>query len=187
MSYGAGWEAEWQKHVENWFRYQNEFENETKLSSINVTSKLIHSLSSYNDLELRCLWWETPLPDHYYYAEDDLDTKIYKLDGRQFSNLNPSSYLGDYWPCYVIDFDQESNRYIVEIMEDPHQADPPFISEDSRLWLENFSFESMKIVKRAYSSDQHMTNSFRHNIEIPDAMLPISWKTRWKGGGRKER
>jgi hypothetical protein len=195
IDYGEGWENAWKHHVEMWRKNQIDCEDECmSIKELNegkgaipiLVSGDLRKLVSHQNLFTGCAY--TPSEEDYdevYYEEfqewvnmsDAEILGLYASSGRHATASYMTHIEYTYWPCSVaLQEGGNGTRYTVRILQSPHFDQMPWDEHSVPRFLTNFPRAAIHFFRRPYASDQHMKGSFRHYIEIPDAMLPEKWR-----------
>lgn len=81
-------------------------------------------------------------------------------------------------PCDVIDREDESDTYTVKLSEDDlvYVATPDDL--DKHPMRHRVPREAIFFVDTPKTTDLHLPNPFRHEIQIPERMMPSAWRNR---------
>ena len=190
MDYGQGWEDAWDKHLKEWEQNQNKARKVIDDQSFSKYATEFKQLS--NDMFTACLFqkedgqqWEkdsidTMQIDELSNLEDQVILSLYAHDGSYYTD---EAGIKSYWPCNIISSDlnndqmnEKNTSLLVRLFE-------PFWEvrrkEKHRpIFLTNYPSTSIKFITKPYRSHLHLTNAFRHYIEIPDKDFPEQWKNK---------
>uniref|UniRef100_A0A7S4JNF3 SET domain-containing protein n=1 Tax=Odontella aurita TaxID=265563 RepID=A0A7S4JNF3_9STRA len=176
LDYGEEWERAWAKHESVWA---------TPKSAAYIPSNVLNSDSS----EPILLSNDTKLHHHAYlcrlepFAREDAIPNIPEEDFRANPQILPHTWNNatqafyrdnDYlwwWPCDVVDINADGSAFSVRVYKKS-----PGLKRDVIRRLRNVPRQAIKFVDKQYHSDQHLPNSFRHYIPIPDKIFPLHWK-----------
>lgn len=80
-----------------------------------------------------------------------------------------SSELGDTVPCTLIGKEREGKEisYKVKFFDE---------DENKEVKVKGVSWNVVTYIDKAYTGNQHLRQGFRHYIELPDEMIPPSWR-----------
>jgi hypothetical protein len=79
-----------------------------------------------------------------------------------------------WYPCEVVGIEESGDVYKTHVYS-KHLADRKLIRNHRGV-----PREAVRYADRSYHSDQHLSNSFRHYIPIPDSMFPHRWRSDYK-------
>lgn len=145
-----------------------------------------------------CVYWPTEWDGHSVFQQvppsgwealsDQELLQSYSDQGDFYLYRDPRKYQHHadhtHWPCTVLRQDGPES-YLVRIHPPPWV---PAIQGGSRsavlAWRDNglprllrkYPRDSIHYFVRPYASDQHLAQSFRHEMRIPDDMFPPQWK-----------
>jgi hypothetical protein len=189
LDYGYAWEAAWQTHVQQWATVvaapsRHEWWNYTSAAQWNqiLADDPSSVLQTYDEvqqqqqqqrntsnLELRC---HSNLP------------KI--LKSKKIRLKWPMDEYGI--PCRILSrwHEETTNRIVYDIkwteeLEEEHDDDdkdgPDKLQGTTRnITLCDVPREGIKFVDLPYTTDLHLKEAFRHEIAIPEHMVPAKWK-----------
>jgi hypothetical protein len=137
-------------------------------------------------------WYENLLAENYTLGyldprwkalSDEEIVRLYAVDG--YNMQTSDGEYSHYWPCTVIeriesdeeDSEKEDNLYLVRIFPPKyHPSKEKFEGGAVHLLLVDYPRSSIKYVTLPSRQDQHLPQSFRHHIGIPEEMFPRQWK-----------
>ena len=159
MDYGPEWEAAWAKHVASWQPVEN-------------ATNYIHS-TEFNETALRTVKEQetNPYPPNLVvmcresYTTDVEGTHTWIEPLRQGSTLNYCSVLERYSGPETDVEDTDNNLYTVLLD----------LEDGSNITVVNVPSSGIFIFDRAFSADWHLPNVFRHEMAMPDDVLPEAW------------
>ena len=178
IDYGEEWEKAWDLHVAKWSPpHRRERHMSATEANANPDRALMDIMTydlrqptTHPNLYTRCSfnnsflgppasaegtdWWKG-------LSDEATDESTYS---RNYEKHEEDSH----WRCYVIAPDGD-NTYTVRISYKWANV-PIFLTKNPR--------ESIRFFQRRYDSDQHLQQSFRRHIGIPDDMMPKQWKNR---------
>ena len=175
IDYGENWENAWDAHVETW-KMQKSKNDDNTYTPIKILADK-YDFRTLDELKTN------PYPDNVYLLcyggdlitndgellnhneDDEEDKKI--IDGSKgFNGDRDDLEEPDYkFPCDIHKKDKRFNRYEVQIN-----------FEERSVIVKNYPEDSISIMLKGYSSDQHMEGAFRHFMEIDDNIFPSHWK-----------
>lgn len=164
MDYGDAWQEAWLQHVEDW-----EPDDDPDYSPAAVFTQ------EQGDEPLRTQD-EEPYPEnillrcHPYVHNPKLEERVQQkiLKGTLWSPNQKG------WDCRILDrywYDNEEYYYTVEI--DVQNTMGNFMKTDVR---EDVPRGAIIFVDDEYTTDIHLEGAFRHEIHLPDDMVPEIWR-----------
>lgn len=156
LDYGDAWEKNWNKHVEEWVApvLVDDYKSPAFYSNLEKlpTAKDKEWLPAY--IQSRC------------WAEVDGRGGVDR-DGFYGSLLMESDDIDNTVACRVLELQTDSTDdvlyYKVEL-------------EKRRMRIKDVPKDHITYVDREYTNDQHLRKGFRHEIQLPDEMVPRNWK-----------
>ena len=162
LDYGREWEAAWKNHVENW--------------QPPLTSKTLHPVEDY--------WNQTKLPTFDDLGSIEIEplarnvmTVCWVYD-KEFEGLDeeytwPQSTKTDdlsmTHPCTLLSRNEVNGTF-------EYTANVTTEKREYRVTV--MHRRGIDVVGRPYTSNQFLRQSFRHEIHLPDDMIPEIWKDR---------
>ena len=162
LDYGPEWEAAWSEHVKNWkppadadlYKHSSEYKLEYFLT--------VEELKT------------TPYPPN-------LHTMCYES---YHKNRNTGTY--EFLPVLRKDKHRVYCNVLMRRQEDlPAGSDPEYTYtvelrtegvDTEGIVVHKYKSDAIFLYDRAFSSDWHLRNSFRHTIMVPDDVFPETWK-----------
>jgi hypothetical protein len=181
LDYGDSWEHAWHEHVRNWdpshvltFVYWNKLTEPIRTEDEEANDPYpdnvqlrCHCNLLYSDWQQRELDWSRTSddkPEEGYQA-------IYPQAGYQ-------NIYGQ--PCRILDRQDETKTYTVEMDVDEelnyYTIPDDFDENETSRIRSQVPREAIFFAGQPYSSDLHLPNMFRHELIIPDHMIPDAWK-----------
>ncbi|KAL3942615.1 MAG: hypothetical protein SGBAC_003216 [Bacillariaceae sp.] len=82
-------------------------------------------------------------------------------------------------PCRILERQSVGDRnyvYKAEVHEMPNKVKSPFckLSKTHKI-VENIPSDAIRLIDRAYTTDDHMVDTFRDFISVPDGLYPNAW------------
>ena len=180
IDYGEEWVNAWNTHVENW-KKDDSAKNYIPASVMNAKQANIQpthkSTGNYRHYSYLCQLepfardegpeFEEDAPEEDYHASRSLDKDTWDVETSMFYSKN--EYIWS-WPCEVELANEDNTLFTVRVFKRApiNPKERPAI----RL-LKNFPRKSIKFVDKPYHSDQHLKNTFRYYIPIPDGLFPL--------------
>ena len=165
LDYGEAWEKAWERHKNNWIPPRD-------LNSY-VPAKALN-----DDLNLTALLKEGGFPDNillmcYFDFWKDKWREALKSDGNLDKLINKSEYYNCNITSWKVEVGkkEETNRYDKE-----EKVLFSVIFPEGRQTMEDVPKEAFVFVDKPYTTDMHLRSAFRHEIMIPDELMPEAWK-----------
>ena len=180
LNYGDAWEQQWNEYVSNW---KPAPENEGYIPA-SVLNKQVEWLRTLEELAV------DPYPetvftgcfldlDDWNHESKELRTIEWKYSQGMFDdavNVNE---------CVVIARETEAEEHEIENERDSYR--PPLVTYTVELpryyhphmgpfKVTGVPRTAIDFFDRMYSNDQFMRHTFRHEIGLPDEMLPDAWR-----------
>merc|ERR1719491_1302945 len=184
IDYGDVWEEAWKDHLKSWqppaehSKYYS-YMSVTKLTNnhdIRTTAELAKNPYADN-VAVKCLFTELYhntddfiLPPSNWKDMSDavLIDKYSRPGGIHRISFTTTDYAWDYSRCDIYFHGDDGRRLTVGIYAK---------SDDVPLIFTDYPSESVRFVSKTYTSDEHLPNSFRHPIGLPEkTMFPEQWK-----------
>jgi len=202
IDYGEDWERAWHAHVnswepdeaslhlkDSWISAKEANDNRSVTLKKFVANDLRGGSPEHEHLFTGCHYWADEQDNHDFYNRKDKNWKnledkqiieTYADDGNRYSKNFDKHYQfhrdHSFWPCEILK-EEKRNTYTVRILQNPFEEDQPWEKNEVPRLLVNFSVEGIRFFVKPYHSDQHIKNTFRHPIGIPDDMFPEKWKS----------
>lgn len=87
----------------------------------------------------------------------------------------PAAFLGDTVPCEIVGSNEKGASYNV-IVRDTIRDEANGHEEEVEVRLKNVPRRSITIVAKPYSNAEFRRDAFRHEIQLPDEMVPEHWR-----------
>jgi hypothetical protein len=173
MDYGDAWEQAWQAHISSWkpeYAWAHTYLNGHEWNERMKDTPLRTEAESFYDpypttLQIRC---HTKL----------VDVKQWRSSTQWKWSLREYGY-----PCRILKREREVDElvYDVEITSEAKDRWDDF-TRGERISVQNkVPREAIRFLDSPYTSDMHLRRSFRHEIGIPDDMLPNAWRNENEG------
>ena len=167
MNYGKEWEDSWTEHVANWEPLDDAHEY---VHSSDWDLEYFRTYEEQTELDM-------PYPDNLHtmciasFTEDEDGNYWYIPILRDTTERCYCDVIGRR-KIQVTDEDKNhGNEYVYDVDLKLTPDD-----EESCIRVRDYSPEAIFLYDRAFSTDWHMTNVFRHEIMIPDDIMPLSWQ-----------
>jgi len=169
IDYGSGWQEAWEEHTRSWKVISGDDVLYASAAGINARDNVpvptVHESEdgSYPDnVETFC-----------YAGVVDWDGV---KDGDTIAWTEPSdrNWQAKHRPlrCDVLDSEEEKYSAVVFTGDE---------EDDKEIKIENVPRNAITYVDVAYSKDQYLKGTFRHEIRVPDGMFPKNWLDLDKG------
>jgi hypothetical protein len=180
LDYGKEWEDAWNKHINEWkpppesANYMSAADFSRSSSSTDIP--LFRTVKEQKDnpypknIMTACLYeaqhghveYERNSTE-FYYRKDDNEGCL-----RPCTLLARSQSQGSF--LYVAQVENITNKLA------PKECQLPMDETNNKVY--NLPEESVFLVDKGYSSDEHLINAFRHEIGVPNDMYPDQWKNK---------
>lgn len=153
LDYGEEWEKAWEEHVAQWKPVENAF-------------YYVHSSEWEEDTYRTVAEQEkNPYPSNLHTMCHESYTYSASDDSYQWVDLLRALPLRVY--CNVLERsgDEDDVVYTVELE----------LEEGETVIVHNVPEQGIFLYDRAFSADWHLPNVFRHEIAIPDDIMPAAW------------
>uniref|UniRef100_A0A7S3Q5D1 SET domain-containing protein n=1 Tax=Chaetoceros debilis TaxID=122233 RepID=A0A7S3Q5D1_9STRA len=166
IDYGQAWDDAWQKHLNDWKR--------TPDSEYFIP---VHRLNQSDNQDART---EAEQRNNPYPPNVEIicyiQNEIFEQEAQTRGEVPYERYMAEAenqnssQKCKIVRRSDDSNgqsKYLVAITK---------IEGGKTIQVNNVPRQNIELVNRPYSSDQHLENSFRHEIQIPDSIFPEKWR-----------
>jgi hypothetical protein len=163
LDYGHSWQEAWEEHVQGWKPPEDSVEFSAAEYSKIHAGKAIRTVDEQED---------TPYPDN-------LDTACLYYDDSESSTVEWNDELSDCLrPCTISSRLEHGGDfyYTAEVGPILSLGTPSHchFSADSKT-VTGIPSRAITLVDKEYTSDQHLENSFRHEIDAPAGLFPDTW------------
>lgn len=161
MNYGSAWQLAWTQHLQSWQpmvdqSYVYSFEYNDQVNYLSTVQEL-STIPYPSNIRTMC---------YYQYFPDTEQPVPYQSTPKLSKNLHP---------CHVIERNSTNNTYTVrmESQESPllKQTEIP-----NNHIVHNIPRNAILLDDVPNTSDQHLSQAFRHEMHIPDGIFPRDWK-----------
>jgi hypothetical protein len=175
MDYGKEWEDAWNDHVARWEPLDDAYEyvhsSEWKEDYFRTYEELTELGQPYpSNLHTMCIQsFSTDDDGNFYFIPILRETteRVYcdVVNRRKQKKQKDNDDDDD------DDDDDDESEYIYDV-------DLKLMADDDESWVHvrNYRAEGIFLYDRAFATDWHMPNVFRHEIMIPDEIMPKSWQ-----------
>lgn len=166
INYGRQWEDTWSEHVRNWKppKGHEHFTSPQELNEDTTSPLQTHEedATMYSEhIDLYCMFSSESIDEkRHKWTKDDLgsnDYIVHRIIDREVINEGDKQ---DYF-IYTLDL-------LVEIEDEPDKM--------MLYTVENVPREAISFYYKRYHSDMFVNGAFRHEMMIPDDMLPQAWR-----------
>jgi hypothetical protein len=184
MDYGEGWHDEWEAHEEEWKAPigSHLYQSAATMNKANRGAKIKTNAEQHKD----------PYPKNvcvavrYHIDRGASPTKTEKQDGgiqsKTYKWTKPSETTsGLTRPVKVLERPRGifglTQTYTIELKNHPlmHDWDPEYIKENEQIVVTGVPREAFSFVDTPFSSDHHLEDAFRCEIQIPFEIFPEAW------------
>jgi hypothetical protein len=190
IDYGESWVQAWEHHVKNfkpipgWEDYISATDFNTLYGHESIRTQKEQETNPYpSNLQTAC---------HYLsrYDENNLSTNFNTLTD-DLGNVEVRSKWstennGCLRPCSILNRSSNSQlEYYTAVMADlPNELQPShYILGDDKHIVYNIPRVKVMLLDKAYTTDIHNANAFRHPISVPEGMFPAHWSRDWSRRG----
>ena len=192
IDYGDGWAEAWERHVENWEPTVQGAEDYVDVSELNCvdgdcagTPRIRTMDEQVNELN----------PDYihsfYHYRRQrgfalspgGATKTHWRLNIDDWDKHGPGD---SYRPCRILsrseDDVRDKNGALYYTCELNYTEDEGY-DDDDATWKDTLIVTSIpqhniRFIKSPYTSDMYLPNAFRHEMMIPDELMPEVWKNK---------
>lgn len=170
MDYGDDWEKAWHHHIKDW---EAPLGSHAYMSADDMNGdKEMHLRTEFElldkpyppNLELKC---NEAFVDSSWENAWNAGTLRTFLESRKEDSFHPCEILRSEW---------ENGKLLYTAVL--HQKGVTDNASDRNELLEHVPQDAFQFRDKHYTTDMHQKNAFRHDIRIPDTMLPSVWMNR---------
>ena len=186
LDYGSNWERAWKAHIAEWQPNPESDDYITADDAIEVMGILTieeQKTKPYpENIQTACFFY--PRDDTVYQNITNSEGNVvaYRVEWQRIHKdclrwcsiieRHKDSIDGDlFYDALLVP--QHSNLY-----------DDCIMPSDETIYVDRIPSEAVTLVDRELSRDQHLPNTFRHYIQLPDSTVPSSWRSKEKTGTR---
>ena len=166
MDYGTDWSEAWQAHVETWqppirdekYRSAESYWNQTVLPTTNHDDDEIEPLAS--NVMTMC-WVDL----------DELEDVVPRTEFRWLNTTDLESRHTEMYECSLVSRQNVNGTLL-------YDADVKLRGQGGSNRIYGFHRRGIHVIAQRYTSNQYLRQSFRHEIQLPDDMIPAAWKDR---------
>ena len=167
MDYGDAWEQAWKAHTSSWrpehawaHAYLNGHEWNERMKDTPLRTETESFYDPYpTTLQIRC------------------HTKL--VDVKQWRSITQWGWsMSEYgYPCRILKRERDDDELVYDVEVTTEAKDRWHDFRGIRISVQNkVPREAIRFLDLPYTSDIHLRRSFRHEIGIPDDMLPNAWR-----------
>jgi hypothetical protein len=169
IDYGQAWDDAWQKHVNDWKRTPDSeyFLPINRLNQSGDSQDILRTEAEQRkepyppNVEIIC-YVQKSIFDQETQTRGEINYERYMAEAENQNNSEK---------CKIVrrseDASNGQSKYLVAITK---------VEGGRTIQVNNVPRRSIELVNRPYSSDQHLENGFRHEIQIPDSIFPEKWR-----------
>jgi hypothetical protein len=185
LDYGASWQTAWEEHVRTWERSEATARRTNHNASVVEYRNAFKYLQECNENatkhDLYDCWYHTPtwidtrcwmdLPTRLPLDQQENDTTpAWRVWRPPQDDDEAYRMLDDSLACQVLQFDPDHGTYRVRVQRNQ------WLAVKKGVLVRNVPRSAFTLVDQPYTSDQFMRRAFRHEISLPDAMVPTAWR-----------
>lgn len=200
LDYGPAWQSAWDEHVQEWNRRLEQLDLAssvetamTVLSNVGTKNDYLSAKEYYrecldtidlNSSHVECLaqipsWTELRCLVRPSVVEAGEAGS--KLDGDTVFDWTPlkgnTTMMDQSIPCHVLSKDGDTGTYIVQAELLVHnQTTETLTAPRTTRTIRNVPLTGFFLVDRRYTNNQLLRHAFRHEIALPEAMVPSAWR-----------
>jgi hypothetical protein len=188
VDYGPEWEAAWNAHVHEWtpLKGSDEYVPVDDLDTTLIKTEQEQMRDPYpRNIDTACYFSHTSETEYDTIVGDDDDPSIHYAVDWTLQNNDCLRY------CSILkrhtDATTGKTYYGVKLQPShtSSMSSDCWISPDETIFVREVPAYAVKLVDKKFSRDQHLPNSFRHEIGLPPGLLPHAWLDR-KGQGMEQ-
>lgn len=166
IDYGEEWQRAWDEHVKGWDSDRN-WPKEALELNFEQKQEPFDTLSERQDKG-------NPMPEnimtacHIVISEDSPSQLVNGTKVFSFDEENTKLTGGNFKLCDIIERNSSGTKHVYTVKI--HQVD----AEDAV--ITNVPQSHIRYVDKPYQSTMHKPYTFRHPIQIPDEIFPLSWR-----------
>jgi hypothetical protein len=201
LDYGEDWEQAWKKHVKRW----NPVKGARKYAPSYVYEDAIRTLRTFDELSTKPYPSNVFTSCFYRYGDHREEAEYYhtqttplkqfrsRFNDHPTSTKQGSEVTSYAWqqtrgiyelrhlrPCRVLKRDNSNpvmgTTFTVRIFNRPGLPDEERIPTGMVHVVNQVPRQAIRFSDKIYTTDQHLPNTFRHFIGIPDELFPTQWK-----------
>lgn len=165
LDYGDEWQEAWDKHLSEWKPIEGDYISAEMLNADNTTrlkTEFDQMIDPYpGNIFLKCNnEFERSMRWKHHYKQGTLKKYLKDSDG-------------DMVPCELLRYVERDDG---EFLYTALLRDPDKDTDELPKKLRDVPREAFTFFDRPGTSDIHLLSAFRHDLRIPDALLPDKWR-----------
>ncbi|GFH56916.1 hypothetical protein CTEN210_13392 [Chaetoceros tenuissimus] len=181
LDYGPLWQNAWESHVQNFDSDNNSNQEYIYAHELNASEKVIRTQQEQQT---------HPYPQHIfiscYYNYEDAMKRNQKINNEVYLWTQTSDVydISNLRPCIILDRRETKPQeyvYTVGIMNHFGLKEAQRIPPGQKHIIAMVPRNAIKFSHRIYTTDQHLEDSFRHEIHLKDEIFPTQWLDLKKG------
>lgn len=188
INYGDEWERAWNEHVQNW-QPLPESKGYIPASTFNERQETVIRTEEEQGDEPYAANIETSCYYEYWEdGDDELGSQGF-VGGDEKTVVKPWHGVGEedalprqLRPCRILSRTEVGADgtgtpvYKAQILNLEHMEDEQLVPRNVRLVLTDVPRRAIAFTDRPYSTDVHLANAFRHEMQLQEEMLPAAWR-----------
>lgn len=163
LDYGASWQRAWDGFVADWSDLKESREGYVSAFQSNIL---------YGHVPLRTASEQEadPYPEYFITSCHPflLDSRCDDISVRDVGHYHWTTDMKGF-ECTVMERDTTNESYVVNV----HYQEDGIVGEQV---VRHVPRQAIIFVEKAYSTDIHLLDAFRHPLGIPDEILPPAWR-----------
>ena len=193
LDYGESWDEDWKRHLEWWEpptdaqTYQSATELDQLLNSSHIRTDTEQSSDPYPQNVLVAARYQIDRDTKPSLEEkrDRVTVKTYAYTAPQ--DTTTAALMRGVHVVHVVQRKRGifgGETYVVELLNHPLAltGDPQYVKKTERIIVTGVPREVLHFVDAPYTSDHHLDNAFRCEIQIPEEIFPAAWADLMDGG-----
>jgi len=182
LDYGDAWQNAWDRHVAE---YEQKVAKDTS-TTMNHPEEDYHEAAEY-----KAISWDRALPTYHELPSNvktlcwldmkegtgievvDRKKRLYRF--KQNKAKKRDSHF-DAMECYIQDSFLTNYNNTYNDPEYTYTVVTSITQKKTRKTITNVPRDALDIIDREYSRHQHLRRAFRHEIQLPEEMVPVGWR-----------
>ena len=181
IDYGSEWEVAWNKHVNDWAPTKSapKFEDASKWNCFDEDCNDAAPLRT--EVEQRVVPYAKNLEILCFFNYDDERILVWK----EYDDWRKNNHSVKKFPCNILQrYHAEDGSFLYTVKlelpftkeEEDNEGDLKYEMEEKFVIVKDLPQFAIQFINSQYKSDLFLRNAFRHELMIPDNMMPSSWK-----------
>lgn len=175
LDYGPLWQSAWENHVQNFDSNNSAIQDYVYAHELDASEKVIRTQQEQQT---------HPYPQHIftscYYNYEDAMKRNQKSNNEVYlwSETSDVFHISNLRPCIIFDRRETKPQefvYTVGIMNHFGLKEAQRIPPGQKHIIAMVPRNAIKFSHRIYTTDQHLEDSFRHEIHLKDEIFPTQW------------